>query len=129
MMANSASPANPAVSRRTARMPTTMAYKKTTTNTPSSSTVLSLVPNVEVAQSFTASGVWLIATSPTAITGDAAGIEIPASNCAMPMATAAASSPHSAPSRRDGPTLEAVSYTHLRAHETRHDLVCRLLLE
>src|SRR5450759_5777366 len=28
---------------------------------------------------------------------------------------------------RDG--LIAVSYTHLRAHETRHDLVCRLLLE
>src|SRR5450756_3203520 len=27
------------------------------------------------------------------------------------------------------PHLEAVSYTHLRAHETRHDLVCRLLLE
>src|SRR5450756_1291690 len=27
--------------------------------------------------------------------------------------------------RRAGP----VSYTHLRAHETRHDLVCRLLLE
>src|SRR5450759_4618885 len=26
-------------------------------------------------------------------------------------------------------TPEAVSYTHLRAHETRHDLVCRLLLE
>src|SRR5665648_1216684 len=25
--------------------------------------------------------------------------------------------------------LETVSYTHLRAHETRHDLVCRLLLE
>src|SRR5450756_362738 len=25
-------------------------------------------------------------------------------------------------------TREAVSYTHLRAHETRHDLVCRLLL-
>src|SRR5450756_2510257 len=25
--------------------------------------------------------------------------------------------------------LHAVSYTHLRAHETRHDLVCRLLLE
>src|SRR5659263_313533 len=24
---------------------------------------------------------------------------------------------------------EPVSYTHLRAHETRHDLVCRLLLE
>src|SRR5665648_624115 len=26
-------------------------------------------------------------------------------------------------------TSNAVSYTHLRAHETRHDLVCRLLLE
>src|SRR5450756_2242118 len=29
----------------------------------------------------------------------------------------------------DLPTLGTVSYTHLRAHETRHDLVCRLLLE
>src|SRR5450756_2703587 len=29
--------------------------------------------------------------------------------------------------RRAG--IKAVSYTHLRAHETRHDLVCRLLLE
>src|SRR5450759_5751667 len=27
------------------------------------------------------------------------------------------------------PDQEPVSYTHLRAHETRHDLVCRLLLE
>src|SRR5450756_2464077 len=27
------------------------------------------------------------------------------------------------------PGAVAVSYTHLRAHETRHDLVCRLLLE
>ena len=26
-------------------------------------------------------------------------------------------------------TDKPVSYTHLRAHETRHDLVCRLLLE
>src|SRR5450759_1805372 len=26
-------------------------------------------------------------------------------------------------------SLDPVSYTHLRAHETRHDLVCRLLLE
>src|SRR5665648_1206332 len=26
-------------------------------------------------------------------------------------------------------TLRPVSYTHLRAHETRHDLVCRLLLD
>jgi len=28
-----------------------------------------------------------------------------------------------------GQNIRAVSYTHLRAHETRHDLVCRLLLE
>src|SRR5450759_575843 len=28
-----------------------------------------------------------------------------------------------------GHLQRAVSYTHLRAHETRHDLVCRLLLE
>src|SRR5665648_1142891 len=26
-------------------------------------------------------------------------------------------------------SIAPVSYTHLRAHETRHDLVCRLLLE
>src|SRR5450759_2304600 len=26
-------------------------------------------------------------------------------------------------------SMGPVSYTHLRAHETRHDLVCRLLLE
>src|SRR5659263_598543 len=32
--------------------------------------------------------------------------------------------------RRSGsPYRLSVSYTHLRAHETRHDLVCRLLLE
>src|SRR5450759_5981979 len=28
-----------------------------------------------------------------------------------------------------GRLADPVSYTHLRAHETRHDLVCRLLLE
>ena len=29
----------------------------------------------------------------------------------------------------DTPSVETVSYPHLRAHETRHDRVCRLLLE
>src|SRR5450759_4404747 len=33
------------------------------------------------------------------------------------------------PSRQEPSRLTPVSYTHLRAHETRHDLVCRLLLE
>src|SRR5450759_3355976 len=30
--------------------------------------------------------------------------------------------------RWNGARVRSVSYTHLRAHETRHDLVCRLLL-
>src|SRR5665648_261763 len=34
-----------------------------------------------------------------------------------------------APDPRAGRGRHPVSYTHLRAHETRHDLVCRLLLE
>src|SRR5450756_1227961 len=33
------------------------------------------------------------------------------------------------PAREPGAGSAPVSYTHLRAHETRHDLVCRLLLE
>ena len=33
------------------------------------------------------------------------------------------------PARLKGRRKKPVSYTHLRAHETRHDLVCRLLLE
>src|SRR5450756_2729430 len=32
-------------------------------------------------------------------------------------------------SRPRPPRTGSVSYTHLRAHETRHELVCRLLLE
>ena len=99
MQANKASPANPNAIRRAASTPTNIAYRKTTTNTPASSTVLSFVPNVEVAQTFTGSGVWLIATDPTSITGDAAGTVKPAMSCAIPMASAAASSPQRAPSR------------------------------
>src|SRR5665648_776884 len=33
------------------------------------------------------------------------------------------------PDRTTASGRTSVSYTHLRAHETRHDLVCRLLLE
>src|SRR5450756_2826488 len=38
---------------------------------------------------------------------------------------------HDRERRRDVQRVDTrpVSYTHLRAHETRHDLVCRLLLE
>src|SRR5450756_2699956 len=45
---------------------------------------------------------------------------------------AVAPAPLTAPSHASmmtGVYPTAVSYTHLRAHETRHDLVCRLLLE
>src|SRR5450756_3065971 len=33
------------------------------------------------------------------------------------------------PRQTEAGNPDTVSYTHLRAHETRHDLVCRLLLE
>ena len=106
--ANRASPAYPRASRRVASTPTPIAYRNTTTNTPASRTVLSLVPNVEVAQTFTGSGVWLIATDPTSITGEAAGTDTPATSCAMPIASAAASSPQRAPQPRESPVLEVM---------------------
>ena len=37
--------------------------------------------------------------------------------------------PHSADLVETKGNADTVSYTHLRAHETREDLVCRLLLE
>ena len=103
-----ASPANPMESRRIASTPTTMEYRNTTTSTPPSSTVLSAVPKVEVAQSFTASGVRSIAASPTATTGEAAGMVNPAKSCPMPMAAPAASRPHTAPHHRGKPVLEVM---------------------
>ena len=56
--------------------------------------------------------------------GAAAGSE---SSPRVAMAACAGLFGSDAPSGADG--AKAVSYTHLRAHETRHDLVCRLLLE
>src|SRR5450756_2244206 len=53
-------------------------------------------------------------------------------HASAPMITwrvSAGRSVHGAWPARSKTTLRAVSYTHLRAHETRHDLVCRLLLE
>src|SRR5450756_1706701 len=48
----------------------------------------------------------------------------PASETAMIESQSRAAWPRTSSSRGN-----TVSYTHLRAHETRHDLVCRLLLE
>src|SRR5659263_556553 len=39
------------------------------------------------------------------------------------------SDPYSGRNQCSSSSIPPVSYTHLRAHETRHDLVCRLLLE
>src|SRR5665648_244811 len=39
------------------------------------------------------------------------------------------SMPNAKPVKPISKARSTVSYTHLRAHETRHDLVCRLLLE
>src|SRR5215468_5103939 len=100
--ANRHRPASPSDSRRIARIPITTAKPNSSTKTPSSSTVLSSVPNVEVAQSLTGSGVRSMAACPTAITGDAAGIDRPASSWAIPIATAAASTPQMAPTTRPG---------------------------
>src|SRR5450759_1383297 len=52
---------------------------------------------------------------------------MPTMSTAASGTTAAGSSSGAPTSEPTGP--EPVSYTHLRAHETRHDLVCRLLLE
>jgi hypothetical protein len=108
MPAKIANPRNPRASRRIASTPTAMEYRNTTTSTPPRSTVLSPVPNVEVAHSFTASGVRSIAASPTAMTGDAAGTVNPAKSCPIPIAAAAATSPHTAPHHRGNLVLEVM---------------------
>src|SRR5215469_9391601 len=112
-----ASPMYPNDSRRIATTPTTMAYRNTTTNTPVSSTFLSSVPNVDVAQSLTGSGVRLIAACPTAMTGDAFGIDSPAISCAIPIATAAASTPQTAP--QAAPTRLALAVMQVSSDESR----------
>ena len=100
--ANSPSPHMPNASRCTATMPTTAAYRASTTRMPPSSTVLSAVPNAEMAKSLTGSGVRSMAAWPTASTGELAGAVSPATSCAAPIATAAASTPATAPGRARG---------------------------
>ena len=102
MKANSPSPHMPNASRRTATMPTTAAYRASTTRMPPSSTVLSAVPNAEMAKFLTGSGVRSMAAWPTASTGELAGAVSPATSCAAPIATAAASTPATAPGRARG---------------------------
>src|SRR5450756_2432551 len=51
-------------------------------------------------------------------------------NCARPLMLVSIPSNNVVSARPVPPgNVVSVSYTHLRAHETRHDLVCRLLLE
>src|SRR5450756_2956593 len=47
----------------------------------------------------------------------------------LPTITTGTDSPECMTSSEPPEGVASVSYTHLRAHETRHDLVCRLLLE
>src|SRR5450756_2158871 len=54
--------------------------------------------------------------------------EMPAKNM-LNSVTTCARPPRRCPTRVWHRRIIPVSYTHLRAHETRHDLVCRLLLE
>ena len=78
MKAKIASPHMPNASRRTASIPTTAAYRASTTRMPPSSTVLSLAPNAEMAKSLTGVGVRSMAAWPTAITGELCGTVRPA---------------------------------------------------
>ena len=73
MLANTASPARPRSSRRTASIPITAANTVSTIRMPVSSAVLSSAPNVEMAKSLTAGGVRSMDAWPTAITGNSPG--------------------------------------------------------
>ena len=102
MKAKSPSPHMPNASRRTARIPTTAAYRASTTRMPPSSTVLSWAPNAEMAKFLTGGGVRSMAAWPTASTGELCGTVSPAASCAAPIATAAASTPTTAPAKACG---------------------------
>src|SRR5450759_814079 len=65
---------------------------------------------------------------PTPSTEHAPRASVPAHHRHAPTSRRSPSSPESEPPTHS-PGQHPVSYTHLRAHETRHDLVCRLLLE
>jgi len=64
---------------------------------PTSSAFLSLAPNVEMAKSLTGCGVRSIAAWPTASTGELCATVRPAASWATPIATAALSTPATAP--------------------------------
>src|SRR5665648_1214820 len=72
------------------------------------------------------------AASKRASTGPGGTSAAPSTSPAHPAASSAATANVAAAVQRRASVIDvplAVSYTHLRAHETRHDLVCRLLLE
>src|SRR5450756_2831819 len=63
-----------------------------------------------------------------AATTSAAESTLGEGRCAAAGAAAAGAPRQAVRARAAATAVRAVSYTHLRAHETRHDLVCRLLL-
>src|SRR5450759_3269723 len=68
---------------------------------------------------------WLAKTPEAALKG----IQKVASDVVTDMLASGEAVPVALAEKNYSGEFRAVSYTHLRAHETRHDLVCRLLLE
>ena len=101
MSPNTAMPPRASGSRRpNAMIPTTMAYTVKMEAMPTSSAILSLVPNQSMARSFTRRGTASITRSPTSSTGDWNVRDRAATISATASATSAATTPATAPSDR-----------------------------
>src|SRR5215468_3500821 len=85
-----------------AATPMAMANTRSRTRMPATSTVLSLEPNSEIAKFFNGGGVRSIAASPTATTGDACGLVMPATSWPTPSATKAVIRPVIRPRPAEG---------------------------
>ena len=94
---------NPAGERRSSSSPATAAPRAMTSPMPTSSAVLSAVPNKAMAVSFTGAGTASITTDPTAETGDREGLTIAASSSPALTPRQAATTPAAAAQARCRP--------------------------
>src|SRR5665811_2495632 len=99
--------------------PRAVQRSKMMTGTPPACTTLTIVPrsNLRPASSFLGAPASLVVGAPGVVAAGVAGT------------VTAGSGPVEEPPAQPVSRATAVSYTHLRAHETVLDLVCRLLLE